>query len=222
MRKLLRGVCAAVLAFSVAMLLPVRAEASVNHSQSEAVAWANARANEGWNVDYDGAYGVQCVDLILAYYDYLVGWHTSGNAIDYSGNTLPAGWTRVYSDPHPGDVIVWNRGAQLSTSAIGGNEWADSSYGHIGIVTEVRDGYVVTVETNTYSSRPAAPHNRIISGVACYIRPAFTQVRGCLDVSRGENGQIYVRGWAFDDSSPSTSINVHVYVGGSAGSGAPS
>ena len=31
--------------------------------------WACARANEGWCRDMDGAYGCQCVDLILAYYD---------------------------------------------------------------------------------------------------------------------------------------------------------
>ncbi len=152
---------------------PALAAQATSATADQAVAWANARAGEGWNVDYDGAYGVQCVDLILAYYDYLVGWHTSGNAIDYSGNSLPAGWTRVYSDPRPGDVIVWNRGAQLSNSSTGGNEWADSTYGHIGIVTGVNSGSVSTVETNTYTSRPAARHTRLTSGVACYIRPDF-------------------------------------------------
>ena len=156
---------------------------SVKHSQSEAVAWAKARASEGWNVDYDGSYGVQCVDLILYYYDYLTGSHTSGNAIDYTSNTLPSGWTRVSSSPQPGDVIVWKRGAQLSDGSTGGNEWADSTYGHIGIVTGVASGYVTTVETNTYTSRPAATHKRLTSGVACYIRPDFT-----IDGTRMETG----------------------------------
>ena len=158
--------------------VPRVARASVNRTRSEAVAWANARAAEGWCVDYDGAYGVQCVDLILAYYDYLIGWHTSGNAIDYAtggnGNQLPSGWRREGS-PQAGDVVVWNPGAQLSSRAIGGgNEYANSAYGHIGIVTEVRNGYIVAVETNSYSSgTPATPHDRLISGVACFIRPDF-------------------------------------------------
>ena len=46
--------------------------------------------------------------------------------------------------------------------------------------------------------------------------------QGCVDiVSSDAAGKIRVRGWAFDKDVPSTSLQIHVYVGGPAGSGAP-
>ena len=111
-RRRLRGIVGVVLALLLAGV-PAKALASVNHNQSESVAWANARAAERWAVDVDNSYGVQCVDLIKAYYQYLVGYSVRGNAIDYTNdngaNRLPSGWQRVYSQPQPGDVVVWNR-----------------------------------------------------------------------------------------------------------------
>lgn len=41
---------------------------------------------------------------------------------------------------------------------------------------------------------------------------------GCVDTSSATIGRITVTGWAFDQDVPSTSIGVHVYVGGPAGS----
>jgi len=41
-------------------------------SQDEAVQWAWDRINEHWAQDVDGASSVQCVDLIKAYYQFLV------------------------------------------------------------------------------------------------------------------------------------------------------
>ena len=86
--------CAFVVVLFLFVCIP--AFATNSHTQSEAVSWANARANESWNVDYDGVYGVQCVDLILAYYDYLVGYHVSGNGYDYKESaTDPTGQDNV-------------------------------------------------------------------------------------------------------------------------------
>lgn len=45
--------------------------------------------------------------------------------------------------------------------------------------------------------------------------------RGAFDEASGGKGTVHVRGWAIDDDSSSQSIDVHVYVGGPAGSGAP-
>lgn len=46
--------------------------------------------------------------------------------------------------------------------------------------------------------------------------------QGCFDsVTSSANGQITVSGWAFDRDSLGTSLSMHVYVGGPAGSGAP-
>ncbi len=140
--------------------------ASTSHSQSEAVAWANARVAEGWAQDVDGAYGCQCVDLILAYYTYLGVSRSSGNAVDYASNQLPSGWTRVTS-PQAGDIVVWGPGAALSQ-----NSYADATFGHIGIVTEVLDSNSIrTVETNTSAGSAAHSLTRYSNTARCYIRP---------------------------------------------------
>ncbi len=43
--------------------------------------------------------------------------------------------------------------------------------------------------------------------------------QGVIDIVEGKTGQVFVRGWAFDKDSPSSSIQVHVYIGGPAGTG---
>ena len=174
-KKLLSFVLVVALIFSMApailFVAPTEAYASTAHSQAEAVAWAKARANEGWCKDVDNAYGCQCVDLVIAYYDYLGVRRSSGNACDYASNSLPSGWSRVYSNPQPGDVIVWGPGAVLQD----GGYKADPNFGHIGIVTGVvSSNQVSTVETNTYNNRPAkAFAARYSSTAACFIRPDF-------------------------------------------------
>ena len=87
--------------------------AVVPYSRSQAVNWVKARADESWCEDVDGSYGCQCVDLILAYYDYLLGYHQSGNAIDYASNPLPEDWKKVSGSPQPGDVVVWGPGVHM-------------------------------------------------------------------------------------------------------------
>ena len=174
-KKILSFVLVVALIFSmvpaILFVAPTEAYASTAHSQAEAVAWAKARANEGWCVDVDNAYGCQCVDLVIAYYDYLGVRRSSGNACDYASNSLPSGWSRVYSNPQPGDVIVWGPGAVLQD----GGYKADPNFGHIGIVTGVvSSNQVSTVETNTYNNRPAkAFAARYSSTAACFIRPDF-------------------------------------------------
>ncbi len=169
-RLAVAGALALVLMAVAIVGTPSPAYAATNHTQAEAIAWTNDKYYSNWAVDYDGYAGVQCVDLILAYYDYLVGWHTSGNAINYTSNQLPAGWSRVYSNPQAGDVVVWNRGAQIGHGSVA---YADPNYGHIGICTAVRNGYIVCIETNANGVQKASPYNRSIGGVACYIRPDF-------------------------------------------------
>ncbi|MBQ6164944.1 MAG: RICIN domain-containing protein [Clostridia bacterium] len=95
---------------------------AANHSQDEAVAWARAQASNPR--DFDGCNGVQCVDLIFWYYQYLGVPVVYGNGCDFAWNTLPSGWTRIanYNGfiPQPGDIAVWT--------------YASSSYGHVAIV----------------------------------------------------------------------------------------
>lgn len=118
--------------------------ASTNHSQDEAVSWIKARADEGWWEDVDGAYGCQCVDLIMKYYKYLVGYRVGGNACDYWSNSLPSGWYRDYT-PSPGSIIVWKGNANA------GNGWSTGANGHIGLVYAVSGSTVYTVECNVSS-----------------------------------------------------------------------
>lgn len=84
---------------------------ATNKSQSEAMNWV--RSQVGRSIDYDGAYGAQCVDLILAYYNYL-GVPTSwGHAYQYATNVLPDGWSRIQGAiPQKGDILVYGQAAE--------------------------------------------------------------------------------------------------------------
>ena len=94
------------------------------YSASDAVAWV--KSLEGQGIDYDGAYGNQCVDLIKAYYDFLGVTPVSGNANTYTYNSLPAGWQRIEdATPQPGDILVYTGG----------------SYGHVAIYTGDNESY---------------------------------------------------------------------------------
>ena len=92
MKGIKKALCLLVLLFSVALALPVTANASTNgHTAQEALAWA--RAQVGKSLDYDGVYGAQCVDLIKYYYDFLgCASYARGNGCDYATNALPSGW----------------------------------------------------------------------------------------------------------------------------------
>lgn len=96
--SLLLSLCI-LLALTPAAALP--AAASTNgHTQAEAVAWAKQQV--GKYLDYDGAYGAQCVDLTKYYYAYLGnGKYGTGNATNYQSNTLPPGGRGSSRIPSP-------------------------------------------------------------------------------------------------------------------------
>lgn len=143
------------------------------YTRDGAVHWACERANEHWTPDLDGN-GCWCVDLIFAYYQLLTGNIVWGNANDFIWNELPSGWTRVYGDPAPGDIVVWDRGASLSN-----NSFADATFGHIGIVWNVyNDGTIGTVETRGYGGHGVYGYVRYSTTAACYIRPDFPPAIG--------------------------------------------
>ncbi|MDO5701927.1 MAG: CHAP domain-containing protein [Lachnospiraceae bacterium] len=92
---------------------------ATSRTADEAISWVNSKL--GQYLDMDGAYGAQCVDLILAYYDYLGVSRSSGNGRDYAWNALPSGWSRVQGgNPQKGDILVYG--------ASSGNP-----YGHVAI-----------------------------------------------------------------------------------------
>lgn len=217
-KKFLRIVIVLLMLVLVMSISDADANAATLHSQNEAVNWAVARANEKWQQDVDGVYGCQCVDLIMAYYQYLVGYHVSGNAKDYGSNSLPSGWVRVKDNPQPGDIVVWGAGAQMGWSPLE-TAYANSVYGHIGIIWKVNaNGSVSTVETNTHLSVAAASYNRYINNSICLIRPDFNKTgydpQGSFDSAIGQVGTIRVGGWAVDQDALTSPVVVHVYVDG--------
>lgn len=146
--------------------------AYTNHTQTEAVNWVTDKGNIKWNDDVDGQWGCQCVDLIYAYYNYLVGYNVGGNAYQYADNKLPDGWTRVYSNPRKGDIVVWSPGVAMGWEPLQ-EAYANSTNGHIGIVWQVNaSGTISTIETNSRVPY-ASYYERYTNNIACYIRPDF-------------------------------------------------
>lgn len=134
-------------------------------TQNDAVNWAVSQIGKG--LDYDGAYGNQCVDLIKYYYAYFgVAGYASGNANAYKSNNLPPGWTRVYGNYQPGDVAVWKTNHSCSTCST-------TSYGHVGIITSADSAGFNAVNQNFNGNSYCTQNWFNISALACAIRPAF-------------------------------------------------
>ena len=105
-----------VLLFVSVLLIPIPVHAT-SYSSDDAIAWLQEQ--EGRSIDYDGYYGAQCVDLIMAYYKYLIGYNVGGNGDDYATNTLPSGWTRTKNgQPQKGDILVYAGGTGAGHVAI--------------------------------------------------------------------------------------------------------
>lgn len=106
-KKSVSLILALLMLMGVFATVPLSANASTSHTQAEAVAWVQSKV--GTAIDYDGYYGAQCVDLIMAYYAYLGVSPSSGNGKDYATNTLPSGWQRFQgAQPQAGDILVFN------------------------------------------------------------------------------------------------------------------
>ncbi|MBR6599429.1 MAG: CHAP domain-containing protein, partial [Oscillospiraceae bacterium] len=194
LKKIIATLTAAMMIFTVCssvtgnqkektLLQPITSEAAASDfTAAQAVAWANNCASTKWDKDVDGAYGTQCVDLILAYYSYLGVSRSKGHAKDYQTNTLPSGWKRVKSSPQPGDVIVWAGNTKINSS------YTLSKYGHVGIVVAVSGNKLTTVETNAdLNVSYAQKKSRDASYAACFIRPNFSgSSHTCTNMTTGE------------------------------------
>lgn len=108
--------------------------------KSTFVAYCNSLVGQ-W-IDVDGYYGAQCVDLAMHVCEKFWGYRTFGNAIDYTSNKLPSGFTRYskgQTSPQAGDILVWKWGS-----------W--DVYGHIGVCVAVNGRNITSVEQNVDGS----------------------------------------------------------------------
>ena len=161
MKGIKKALCLLVLLFSVALALPVNANASTNgHTAQEALAWVKAQV--GKSLDYDGVYGAQCVDLIKYYYDFLgCASYARGNGCDYATNALPSGWARYQgAQPQPGDILVYS-----------GND--SNPYGHVAIYEADRVTYHQNLDYNQWVVCSSYQYNRLGNPYWGVIRPDF-------------------------------------------------
>lgn len=203
----------------------VTIDAVSSRTVDEAVAWIQARGNEAWNVDVDGINGCQCVDLVMAYYEYLGYNRVSGSGYDYavSNNVLVDGMTRD-GNPKPGDIIAWNANVIAGWSS-DYNTDKIYAYGHVGLVYAVDGSTVYTVETNTTTNSGKDVHQyaRKLTRVpqnAVYIHPNFkSSVELGTEMTSGAgrtipDGDYHITCW--DSNQPNYSMTVGgVYPGSS-------
>ena len=150
-----------ILVFGFALLFnPISAKAgTAGHSADDAINWVKSKVGQG--LDYDGAYGNQCVDLICYYYAYLGQKSPGGNGADYSWNQLPAGWQRIQgAQPQKGDILVYS-----------GN--TANPYGHVAIYAADRETYHQNFNSHPYVEKVTYSYNRLGNPYWGVIRPDF-------------------------------------------------
>lgn len=136
----------------------IEANAYSAHTQQEALNWV--RNQVGKSIDFDGAYGAQCVDLIQAYYSYLGVSPARGNGSDYTSNTLPNGWNRIKGvAPQPGDILVYTGGY--------------NNYGHVAIYEADRITYHQNFN-GQYVEKITYKYNGLANPYWGVIRPDFS------------------------------------------------
>lgn len=164
LRKMLIASLGAILLF-VAFISVDKTEVQAA-TKEEGVSWAMSQIGKG--LDYDGVKGNQCVDLIKYYYaHYGVAGYARGNAIQYTSNSLPPGWTRVYSNYQPGDIAVFKAKNGCSVCTTGEN-------GHVGIITSI-DSVGFNAVNQNYAGKSYCTQNWFhVRCLACAIRPNFT------------------------------------------------
>ena len=147
-----------VIAFIALLLGSKNVEARTNCTADDAINWVKSQL--GKSIDKDGFptdQPYQCVDLIMAYYQYLGGYRVSGNGADYSWNEVPSGWTRIQgAQPQKGDILVYT----------------NDTYGHVAIYESDYSTYHQNFNYHPYVEQVGYKYNALPSywGV---IRPDF-------------------------------------------------
>ena len=135
-------------------------------TQDEIRKWALSMHHKA--VDVDGAFGAQCVDLIMDMYNKFGAYRVGGNAIDYASNHLPKNWTRYKNGEtsvKPGDILVWHWGP-------------GDIYGHVDVAISVKDGKIQTIGQNVGtdgSGGPGVITSRTDANLVAIIRPPYVE-----------------------------------------------
>lgn len=172
-------------------------------SSDQAIEWVKSQV--GKSIDADGAYGAQCVDLILAYYDYLGVPRSSGNAVNYTTNALPNGWQRLQGvQPQKGDILVYTSG-----------------YGHVAIYESDRSTYHQNFNSHSYVEKVTYAYNGLSNPYWGVIRPNFGN--GVINISYTNVKTTTVDNWnavlhgEIQNPNRATVASVGAYVWDSAG-----
>ncbi len=163
----------AVLMIALCWLSNTEAFAATAHTRDEAIAWV--KSLEGQAYDYDKSFGAQCVDLVFGYYNYLGVNVVYGYGYDFVNNSLPSGWTRVYSGFQPGDVLATAKGEN----------------GHVGILTAVNGNNFEVYDINGSVMGRVAKSRYTNNGYwECAIRPDFKGGKKGVRLDKGAGQQI--------------------------------
>ncbi|MBO4933907.1 MAG: C40 family peptidase [Clostridia bacterium] len=159
---------------------------------------------------------------------------TSNNPIGHAdeivggdGEVFIRGWAFDYNDP----------GASLGLNVyIGGPAGDDNAECHTGIIAngdrnDINSAYGISgnhgfktyIQTDKvggqyvyiYAVNKGAGNDSLIAKE--WVNITHHSPIGHGDEIKGGDGEIFIRGWAFDPDEPGMSIQLHVYIGGSAG-----
>ncbi len=136
--------------FAFLPALETRASAATTKTVDQAVAWLESKVGQA--LDFDGAYGAQCVDLIYYYYQYLGASPVGGDAANYAWNTLPSGWTRIAgATPQAGDIMVWTGNTYGHVAICGGSSaYYHQNFNYAQYVTKQTKSYMTGLTGLTY------------------------------------------------------------------------
>lgn len=160
---------------TLSTVLPTAKASTNGYSQEAAVEWINNSV--GTANDIDGAWGVQCVDLVNWYIRTL--GHTLGS-IGYAYNlyrysdvqlNLPSwGWSRHYSSdlPQPGDIVVFDAG-----------QFGALDTGHCGLIlsVDINAGKYSFVDYNGMGHNEGGTvREKSLHDFSCVIRPDWASI----------------------------------------------
>lgn len=144
----------------------VKAEAKTT---AEVVSWMDSKV--GKSLDYDGAYGAQCVDLVNFYMRDVwgisnpIGQFPVQYAYQMINYPAPAGWTKITGSGNykVGDMIIFKN--------------PNSTTGHVGIIYSISGSTVKMLNQNN-NSRKYCTIDNILSYVTGVFRPPISDPVG--------------------------------------------